>query len=403
MDIKKLFSAPAIIIDEKVKHPNGDLIGRIKDKFIQNSIPIIEFEEIPSNQTIKSLINISFILLDWELFDNALRGTAQAEKIIQKNFKFIRKIKKEIFVPIFIFTNSEPDDVKIRLVEKKLYKNNKANFIFIKRKHELFDKTYRKFYFFKLISEWIKSMPSIYALKEWEYSLNIAKNKLFWDFYNINHKWPSVLQKTFTDDGSDVNYELGNFIFKNIMARTEPITFDKDILKIEDNELTKKELRNILESERFLKNEALPFMPFTGDLYKYRIDSENEDRYYLNIRPECNIARKSNPDLYCLKGKITNENDINSRNENEIQFINGSFIERTNKIYIPFLLSGKILEFSLNDIKVNKWNELKNDRLGRILPPYITAIQQKYSFYLQRQGLPAIPKKAIKDEKRHCP
>ena len=118
----------------------------------------------------------------------------------------------------------------------------------------------------------------------------------------------------------------------------------------------------------------------------------------MNIRPECDIARRSNPELYCLKGRVIDENKINSGDDDEIKFVKGAFIEKANKVYLPFLPEGKIMEFSLNDIKILKWNHLKNDRVGRVLPPYITAIQQKYAFYLQRQGLPAIPKKAIKDD-----
>ena len=72
------------------------------------------------------------------------------------------------------------------------------------------------------------------------------------------------------------------------------------------------------------------------------------------------------------------------------------FIEKSNKIFLPFIVSGKIIEFSLNEIVIMKWNSLKESRKGRLLPPYITRVQQQYSFYLQRQGLPAIPEKAIK-------
>jgi len=43
-----------------------------------------------------------------------------------------------------------------------------------------------------------------------------------------------------------------------------------------------------------------------------------------------------------------------------------------------------------------KWSEYKARRIGRLLPPYITRLQQKYAFYLQRQALPAIPEKAMK-------
>ena len=45
-----------------------------------------------------------------------------------------------------------------------------------------------------------------------------------------------------------------------------------------------------------------------------------------------------------------------------------------------------------------QWNNIKDNRIGRLLPPYITRVQQKYAHYLQRQGLPRIPKQAIKIE-----
>ena len=58
-------------------------------------------------------------------------------------------------------------------------------------------------------------------------------------------------------------------------------------------------------------------------------------------------------------------------------------------------VDGKILSFSLRKLSIKKWNEIKDNRQGRLLPPYITKIQQKYSAYIQRQGLPSIPKEAI--------
>lgn len=182
------------------------------------------------------------------------------------------------------------------------------------------------------------------------------------------------------------------------MARTERIKFDDSILRLEDDKITEKDIRKILEAERFIKKENLPPIPFTGDLYK---KSPNGKTYLLNIRPECDIIRKDNPSLYCLEGRVIDENFINSTKEEDkkkkITFENNGFIEKSNKLYLPFIDEGKILEFTLNDIAIIKWNDLKEKRIGRILPPYITRIQQKYAFYLQRQGLPAIPDKAIFD------
>ena len=400
MDIKELFKGVAVVIDDKINDKeSGDLILNIIEKLEKENIPLLKYNDIPDENIISDFNNVSFILLDWELFEKPEGRYFDEKPFIDNVINFIKTLQQVTFVPIFIFSHLESDTIITKLSEEDLYNDRSSNYIFVKKKSDLIsDEDENKV--FTEIENWLKQTPSIYVLKEWENQLNQAKNKLFWDFYNINHKWPSVLQKTFTDDGSDVNYELGNFIFKNIMARTEPIKFDEDILKIEDNELSKEELRNVLEAERFIKNNSLPDMPHTGDIYSYRVEGEDIDRYYVNIRPECDIARKSNPELYCLKGKIIDEDDINPKEQrdNEIRFVNGAFIEKANKVYLPFVISGKILEFSLNDIKIKKWNSVKAERIGRILPPYITAIQQKYSFYLQRQGLPAIPEKAIKNE-----
>ena len=396
MNIKELFKGVAVVIDDKINDA-GDLITKIINKLEKKKVPVLKYEDIPENKIINNLNNVAFILLDWELFDRNLQGTDIAQQLTDRNFRFIRKLRKISFVPIFIFSNEDPDIIKRSLSDKNLYQENGNNHIFVKRKQDLFTRN-GSFKLYNEIKKWLKQTPSIYVLKEWEKSLNDAKAKLFWDFYDINHKWPSVLQKTFINDGSDVDYELGNFIFKNIMARTEPIKFDEEILKLEDDALTKDEIRHVLEAERFLKQDTLPDLPFTGDLFKKSKDGKN---YLINIRPDCDIIRKDNPSLYLIEGKEIDENLINSVKEEDkrkkIVFENG-FIEKEYVFYVPFVNEGKIIEFDLKKLTIKKWNDVKNNRIGRLLHPYITKLQQKYSFYLQRQGLPAIPEKAIKDD-----
>ena len=399
MDIKNLFSGVAIIIDDKINNEeSGDKILQIRDKLKEEHIPLIEYEDIPEPEIVSNFKNISFVLLDWELFSRPEPGIPFDEELfIKYNIEFINNIRKSTFVPIFIFSRLAPENIIRKLSEEGLYNEDLNNYIFVKKKDELFSEDDENKIFTE-IENWLKKTPSIYVLKKWEQALNKVKRDLFWSFYDVNHNWPSVLQKTFIDDGSDVNYELGNFIFKNIMARTERIKFDDSILRLEDDKITEKDIRKILEAERFIKKENLPPIPFTGDLYK---KSPNGKTYLLNIRPECDIIRKDNPSLYCLEGRVIDENFINSTKEEDkkkkITFENNGFIEKSNKLYLPFIDEGKILEFTLNDIAIIKWNDLKEKRIGRILPPYITRIQQKYAFYLQRQGLPAIPDKAIFD------
>ena len=300
-----------------------------------------------------------------------------------------------------------------------MYNNDSNNFIFVKKKDDLLSKNDENKIFTE-IGKWLNKTPSIYVLKEWEKALSKAKKELFWSFYDTNHYWPSVLQKTFKDDGSDVNYELGNFIFKNIMARTEPIRFDEAILKLEDDKIDTEDIRKILEAERFIrKNSLSPNIPVSGDLFElpdYEINKNSKKikkRYYLNIRPDCDTIRdkdtkrgsiiksddaKFNPKLYCLECEFVKDKDLEIKN--------GAITERVNNAYVPFVLDGKTLKVNFDRLRIFQWKEIlldKDDRetdnlfrerrIGRILSPYITRVQQRYSYYLQRQGLPAIPEK----------
>ncbi len=414
MDIKKLLSGIAIIIDDNIKKENsGDPILKIRDQLKNTPISILEYEDLPDDSEIPNFKNISFVLLDWELFERPERGMRIDETpFINSNIKFLKLIKGICFTPIFIFSNQPPNSIIIKLSEEDLYNENEEskNYIFIKQKGDLLSEDNDNLLFTE-IENWLKKTPSMYVLKKWECSMNEAKRKLFWDFSEINPNWPSVLQKTFTGDGSDVNYELGNFIYKNLSARAEQIIFDDNILNQGYDNIKEKDIRKVLEAERFIKNDTLPDKPCTGDLFECEDDVEEsrKKKYYLNIRPDCDIAiqsgRTSNPNLYCLKGKIVDEEKIIlcnntqeeiSINNNNIIFKRGSFIEKVNNAYISFVNDGKIIEFTFNDLKIKQWKKLKNKRIGRLLPPYVTRVQQRYSFYLQRQGLPAIPKKAIK-------
>ena len=77
--------------------------------------------------------------------------------------------------------------------------------------------------------------------------------------------------------------------------------------------------------------------------------------------------------------------------KNGIPFIDGQFIEKVNHSIIGCIDNGNIIEFLFKDLHIINWKSMKGKRIGRLLPPYITSIQQRYGLYLQRQGLPRIP------------
>jgi hypothetical protein len=381
-DVKDLFLGVGVIIDEAIYEKAESLNGiqKIVKSLEKKNIPILKYIELPDSNLLKHFNSINFIILDWNL-----SGISPIpEATIMDNINFIKGLQKYCFVPIFIFSDESPNDIILKIDEANLNTKN----IFIKQKFSL--NTSRQL--FSVISKWIRDTPSIYVLKIMETSLYRSKNDLFWDFQNIDSNWVNILQKTITSDGADPNIDLLNILYKNLIARSSYTDFKIPNKRIKDKNL-KNDIRKVLEHERFLTTN-LPNKPCCGDIFK--ITNNGNTSYFLNIRPDCDTIRGNNDtELYCLKGRIVDETKINGKSKTKIKFEKGNFLSKISNIYVPFIDNGLIIEFKFNDLILKKWGNIKDDRIGRLLPPYITRIQQNYGLYSLRQGLPAIPKEAI--------
>lgn len=381
-DILKLFSGVGIVIDEAIFEkgdtPNG--IQKIVQSLKDSHIPLLEYEELP-DESVNQFHSVSFVILDWNL--SGIRPIPDAT--INDNVYFIHHLKKVCFAPLFIFSDEDPHSIQVKLEESKLYTQNSP--IFIKKKEDI-DTTEKLFW---EIECWLKATPSIYVMKEWEKATREAKTKMFWALSSIHSAWPCVLKKSIHNDGGDEPSELMRLLQNNLTYRLEYPQLEEEIIGREMDSIEKDELRSLLECERFVPHTSLPNHPFAGDIYFIE-----EKEYYLNIRPDCDIIRSpKKKEMYLLKGKIVDETKINSEDEDAIKFDSGEFVEKKNCCYVAFV-QGHILCFSLRDIELKKWKDIKDNRIGRLLPPYITKIQQNFAAYLQRQGLPSIPDKAIK-------
>ncbi len=132
-----------------------------------------------------------------------------------------------------------------------------------------------------------------------------------------------------------------------------------------------------------------------------QIGLENEGYYLLNIRAQCNLLHIDNPELYCIRGTILDESKIlkDSRgginNDDNVLFFKGQLHGHEDIIYVPFILENKILAIDFKHFKIKEYCKIKSQRIGRLLPPFITKVQQLFSAYMVREGLPAIPDEAI--------
>ena len=395
MELKSLMSGIAVVIDDKIENAatdedneggTGDLIVKIVGRVEQEwNLPFCKAKEMPPEETWPNLLQAaSFILLDWKLWPI---GAPELERAgIEKNIQFIEKAK-DYLVPVFIFTNEESEDVKDKLPED-IYREEaqEKNFVFIQRKADLLsnDGSLDS----STIENWLKKNASVYALKAWEQAFYAAKKELFSSMYKKNSDWPKVFWKAYEEDSVDPSLSLTHLINDNLRGRMRANAFEEGILDSAHEEIPRGDLQALIGEASFQdipsENEIR-----CGDLFQ-----PSEGKFLLNLRPDCDCIPRGGQDidrvqLYCVEGKEMTDEELGE------QYQNGYFEEKVWEIVVFAVYKGKSVRFSFKKLRIKRFSELKNARLGRLLHPFLTRIQQRFGLYLQRQALPRIPEAAV--------
>lgn len=435
MDIEKLFRGIAVIFDDEISDPKST-ISNIKEIIKRKNIPVAVYNEMPRQEIIPSLTNASFVILDWD-YTNSKLDVGGSERLSspielktdqEKNLiLFIKELLSKVFIPVFIFTSKSVESIKTILSDAELWNYDRENRIFIKQKNDINTEAQ----LFEEIEKWIQAMPSVYVLKEWEKNISESKDAMFLELYDYSPNWVKIIWDMIKDDTIENHREFGAFVTRNLNNRIGTYSFDEDIIEAK-KDFSTEELRRVLEGERYLAYDISPKQAYTGDIFK------DDKKYYLNIRAQCDLARvrqgsEYNPKLYCIEGKklrsrdivtedirmttdgtlcfgegksfslnemckiCKNNDDLKKFNNNfanyrnKIFFRKGAFLERNDKVIVGCVAGEQVLQFDL-DISIKEFSDVKDKRIGRILPPYITRIQQKCAQNMIREGIMPMPK-----------
>jgi hypothetical protein len=112
--------------------------------------------------------------------------------------------------------------------------------------------------------------------------------------------------------------------------------------------------------------------------------------YRINIRPDCDCIPRGGDkldrlDLYLLKGTEQSFADL----EYDAAF--GLIPEHDNEAIVFPVYGTKAISFKFRKLYWEKWRDIKAKRVGRLLPPFLTRLQQRYAAYMQRPGLSRLP------------
>ena len=388
----------AIVIDDKALPKEGEIkdpITKIISNLNKNGIPCCVYTKLTEAQKyIKNFGEVNFLILDWDLLGDLGHDTgiiireSHSERVI----KFIKDFRKICFCPIFIFSNANIKDIHDTLIRNELFYTERNNFIHVQAKKDLIkgDKL------ISIINNWVKNNPTIYTLKNWENSFSQAKTDTFWHLFSKSPVWPKVMWESFTEDSVDPHSNLNDIMYRLIKYRTSLTNLDPKIINRKKYPINHEEIKDVIQGMMFIDKNQIPENEIRpGDIFKAK------GKYYMNIRPECDtifgrIDSVGTPlfdgNVYLLEGSRVTSNQFK-----KFYFNPKNGINIKHDHVLIYGIDGKdFIRFNFKELLIKDYLSIKNTLDSRLISPYINNVQQMYSSYVGRFGLPRIPNRVLK-------
>lgn len=406
MSESSLFSGIAVLIDDQVDDDTSG-IGQIRQAILASGSHVIALDKAPTEAQIATLSAISYFIVDWNL--EPIQGpkvqgpkapTAEGDAASEipppvmvpkrleaantnKTLALLKNLREKRVAPIFIFTDESVEDVNEELRALQL---KPGSHFLVKTKSEVLEKGVDA-----VLSEWIRTSPAAYVLMHWEQEYEKAKQDFFLDFYARSVEWPLILWKAYEVDGAQPSEELGRVIYRNIQSRMTPFEFDlksfTETSKDHDSKEYKEAVLKVLEGERFIATSKLHANSIApGDIFKIK------GAYYLNIRPECDCIVRDGSGSDALKLYLLRGSKLSTGQKTEAEDPQFGLMRERDTHSLVYPMDGDLaVAFQFKEIHVKTWGELKDARIGRLLSPHLTRVQERFAAYMQRPGIGRYP------------
>lgn len=189
--------------------------------------------------------------------------------------------------------------------------------------------------------------------------------------------------------------ELGRLITRLVTSRMQApkLNLDPFLAELDERFKTKPDsykaaLMKVLESERFLRKERLDQESFsTGDVF-VETNAQGKETYYINLRAECDCIKhpgRSPGSMHLLSGYEATDIDVDPTF--------GQVHEQHNEAIVFAMYEGKHIRFGFKPpLKLKEFTATwRQNRIGRLLPPFLTRLLERYASYFQRPGIPRVP------------
>lgn len=395
-EILNLFkNSTALIIDDQI-YDLRTRINKLKTDFEKKGISFVCYDNIPDNSLWASFDSLSFVIVDWSFNRKAIDGVELGPELIreqqQEVVQFIEFLINRYFMPIFIFSQEHISPIKDTLAHNSSIKTAmEKKQIVIKSKKKLSASTVED-----IICEWCKYNPAVYTLKILDTSLQKARQNLLSTLNAYDNEWPLIVYQTLKKDESvEINEEFSEFLLNALIGRIPSILYDESIMGEKLKKKNRTELIELYSKAKVVSyDQGQPLGLHTGDIYEY-IDNSTQAKYYIvNITARCDLRKKK---MLLLKGRpITlRDKDFDP---------NYGLIERKTSALVPSFLGNECVEFRYDSYFTKKLvpsstelligenqDKKKYIRVGKLVHPYITLLQEGYSHFICRHGMTRHP------------
>lgn len=387
-----------VVVDDQLGS-STDGIGNIIGQLEMRGFPLVKYNQLPPDGTITQFGSVAFLLLDWNLTnppESDMESGVQTGSTLQAGstedvLEFLEKFHRACFAPVFIFTNESTETIKETLKARKMFFDDERDYILLKSKTELLSSASQKDVVQSVAGEWVAKTPVFHLVDAWNRGVFKAQSEMLNDFYEGSHKWPRLLWKTFKEDGADPQSELISLVSKNLFSRLNILLDEATMESASASNDEVGEAMSFIAKAIAIPSRSLEQRHGSGDVFIRESQPEEgnraeaNDQYLLNISCDCDFARNPNARVLFLVGRVV---PINKATDS-----NGTLKRSLSKAYVYPFEGNKCVCFEFAHHVVVELSKLDiSKRVCRIAPPYLTDIRQRYGHWIQREGLPAMPK-----------
>lgn len=350
--------------------------------------PIAAYDDVPPLEHLEHWDGLALAVLDWKLNDHeAGLGEVSIPEDVKASTQaalidFIMKLLGTYFCPVFIVSQETSSSIEQALRDTPGFPVQT-----IGRRVQILEKDEGDL--LPRLEKLVDESPVLSTLRTWEQQYQNAKNDMFMDLDEAGDDWLIYLSEIAEDGGTDLGDELVDALNGNLRHRMNPRAFNLDSLKGKSLAAESDSRKAVIHQRMVLAKEALhelTVMP--GDFFGPWQEGQPKDAIWLNLTPACDTVpgrmKSSAIRMYLLCGRPEKVTAQNSRELREGRLLT------PNSAWIDVLHDGKGYRFPFKTLEIVTLDQIMSHRLGRLLPPYITDVQQRHAMYLLREGLPAV-------------